>query len=97
MVFIDALSSLLKYAAQWRQEPALGRSSQGIEALPHHICMFTALRREGVAPARARRLAALVIASTEGTVAMCRAARSAQPLDDVGQELELVLSSALPK
>ena len=59
--------------------------------------MFTALRREGVAPARARRLAALVIASTEGTVAMCRAARSAQPLDDVGQELELALSSALPK
>jgi AcrR family transcriptional regulator len=58
--------------------------------------MFAALRREGVAPARARRLAALVIASTEGTVAMCRAARSAQPLDDVGQELELVLSSALP-
>ena len=28
--------------------------------------------------------------SVEGTVAMCRAARSAQPLDDVGQELELV-------
>jgi AcrR family transcriptional regulator len=59
--------------------------------------MFTALRREGVAPARARRLAALVIASTEGTVAMCRAARSAQPLDDVRQELELVLSGALEK
>ena len=59
--------------------------------------MFTALRHEGVAPARARRLAALVIASTEGTVAMCRAARSAQPLDDVRQELELVLSSALAK
>ena len=57
--------------------------------------MFKALRREGVAPARARRLAALVIASTEGTVAMCRAARSAQPLDDVRQELELVLSNAL--
>ena len=59
--------------------------------------MFTALRHEGVAPARARRLAALVIASTEGTVAMCRAARSAQPLDDVRQELELVLSGALQK
>jgi AcrR family transcriptional regulator len=59
--------------------------------------MFTALRHEGVAPVRARRLAALVIASTEGTVAMCRAARSAEPLDDVRQELELVLSSALPK
>ena len=59
--------------------------------------MFAALRREGVAPARARRLAALVIASTEGTVVMCRAARSVQPLDDVRQELELVLSSALGK
>jgi len=59
--------------------------------------MFAALRREGVAPARARRLAALVIASTEGTVAMCRAARSARPLDDVRQELELVLSGAIAK
>ncbi|WP_334493737.1 LmrA/YxaF family transcription factor [Bradyrhizobium sp. AZCC 1614] len=59
--------------------------------------MFVALRREGLAPAHARRLAALVIAATEGTVAMCRAARSAQPLDDVRQELELVLSSALAK
>src|SRR5262245_39503478 len=57
--------------------------------------MFAALRREGVAPARARRLAALVIASTEGTVAMCRAARNAQPLEDVRQELELVLSAAI--
>ena len=59
--------------------------------------MSAALRREGVAPARARRLAALVIASTEGTVAMCRAARSAQPLEDVRQELELVLSGAIEK
>ena len=59
--------------------------------------MFAALRREGVAPARARRLAALVIASLEGTVAICRAARSAQPLDDVRQELELVLAGALEK
>jgi len=57
--------------------------------------MVNALRREGVAPARARRLAALVIASFEGTVAMCRAARSAQPLEDVRQELELVLSAAI--
>ena len=55
----------------------------------------SALRREGVGPARARRLAALVIASTEGTVAMCRAARSAQPLEDVRHELELVLSAAI--
>jgi len=59
--------------------------------------MATALRREGVTPARARRLAALVVAAMEGTVAMCRAARSAKPLDDVRQELEGVLSGALSK
>lgn len=57
--------------------------------------MVDALRGEGVTPARARRLAALVIASVEGTVAMCRAARSAQPLEDVRLELELVLSAAI--
>ena len=54
-----------------------------------------ALRREGVSPARARRLAVLVIASTEGTVALCRAKRSSGPLEDVRQELELVLTEAL--
>jgi hypothetical protein len=57
--------------------------------------MVNALRSEGVSVARARRLAALVIASVEGTVAMCRAARSAQPLEDVRQELEQVLSAAI--
>jgi AcrR family transcriptional regulator len=56
--------------------------------------MIDGLQRDGVTPARARRLAALIVASIEGTVAMCRAARSAQPLDDVGQELELVLAAS---
>lgn len=59
--------------------------------------MIAALRREGATPARARRLAALVVAAMEGTVAMCRAARRTQPLDDVRQELELVLAGALSK
>jgi AcrR family transcriptional regulator len=57
--------------------------------------MIAALRSDGVAPTRARRLAALVVASVEGTVAMCRASRSAQPLEDVRQELELVLTAAI--
>jgi len=54
-----------------------------------------ALRAEGLAPARAARLAALVLAAVEGTVAMCRAARSAQPLDEVHQELEAALAAAI--
>jgi len=57
--------------------------------------LSTALKREGVSAARARRLAALVVASVEGTVAMCRAARSSHPLDDVKLELELALKSAI--
>jgi AcrR family transcriptional regulator len=57
--------------------------------------MVAALRRDGVTPARARRLAALVVASIEGGLAMCRAARNTQPLDDVRQELEAVLSAAI--
>ena len=59
--------------------------------------MTEALKHEGLAVGRARRLATLVVASVEGTVAMCRAARSAQPLEDVRQELEAVLTEALPK
>jgi len=57
--------------------------------------LASALRREGVSAARARRLGALCVASIEGTVAMCRAARSAQPLDDVQRELEAMLRSAV--
>ncbi|MGY3494318.1 TetR/AcrR family transcriptional regulator [Bradyrhizobium sp. USDA 4502] len=57
--------------------------------------LSSAITRQGVASSRARRLATLVIASIEGTVAMCRASRSAQPLDDVRLELELVLKAAI--
>jgi AcrR family transcriptional regulator len=57
--------------------------------------LSVSLRKEGVTPARARRLAALVVSSVEGTVALCRAARSSQPLNDVQQELALALSSAI--
>ncbi|MCK1654270.1 TetR/AcrR family transcriptional regulator [Bradyrhizobium sp. 149] len=59
--------------------------------------MRSALLREGVAADRAERLATLVVASIEGTVAMCRANRSADALDRVQEELETVLSSALAR
>lgn len=53
--------------------------------------LVAALRREGVAASRAQRLAALIVASVEGTVAMCRAGRSTQALDDVQLELKAML------
>lgn len=57
--------------------------------------MRAALLREGLPAERSERLATLVVASIEGTVAMCRASRSADPLDHVQQELETVLTAAL--
>jgi AcrR family transcriptional regulator len=54
-----------------------------------------ALQREGVSPGRAKRLATLSVAAIEGTVAMCRASRNAQSLDDVSRELAVVISEAV--
>jgi len=59
--------------------------------------MHAALLREGLAADRATRLATLVVASIEGTVAMCRASRSADALDQVQEELEMILSAALAR
>src|SRR5262249_35026566 len=53
------------------------------------------LRKEGVPTKRAQRLAALVVSSIEGTVALCRAGKSSLPLNDVQHELELALSTAI--
>ena len=57
--------------------------------------MARLLEREGVEPARARRLAATTVAAIEGAVVICRAQRSMKPLDDVSQELESMLSAAI--
>ena len=57
--------------------------------------MARLLEREGVALARARRLAAMTVAAIEGAVVMCRAQRDMKPLEDVSAELEAMLESAL--
>lgn len=46
------------------------------------------LQDVGVAVVRSRSLALLAIASIEGSVALCRAARSVEPLDLIWQELQ---------
>lgn len=77
------------------------RSGEQLRALAHKAferwesILAAALRAEGVPTARARRLAVLVVASIEGTVAMCRVSRSSRPLDDVQQELQSILESAI--
>lgn len=54
-----------------------------------------ALRGRGVAAARARSIATLLLASLEGAIVLCRAQRSLRPLERVSDELELVMASAL--
>ncbi|MGW6931137.1 TetR/AcrR family transcriptional regulator [Lentzea sp. NPDC054927] len=54
-----------------------------------------ALQEHGVAKKRARSLAHLCVAAAEGAVAMCRAQRSIEPLDDVAKELTALLESAI--
>lgn len=57
--------------------------------------MANALHKEGVSLPRAKRLATLSVASIEGTVAMCRVAKSSQSLDAVRTELEALFKTAL--
>lgn len=55
------------------------------------------LREAGAAPDDADRVATLIVAAVEGTVAMCRAQRSTAPLDEVTEQLGRVVDSILPK
>ncbi|MFD6454802.1 hypothetical protein ACFWF3_28870 [Nocardia sp. NPDC060220] len=50
---------------------------------------------EGVAPARAERLATMAIASVEGAVILCRVHRSTTALDEVVEELRVLLATAV--
>lgn len=54
-----------------------------------------ALRRHGADAEQAPGLAALIVASVEGAIAMCRAKRSMQPLDRVAQQLETLIADAI--
>jgi AcrR family transcriptional regulator len=53
------------------------------------------LRRAGVPPARADRLAALVVSAVEGAIVLSRAERDPAPLLDVARELEAAVEATL--
>jgi hypothetical protein len=56
--------------------------------------LANALRDAGADTEDADRVATLVVAAVEGTVAMCRAKRSIEPLDRIGGQLELAIKTA---
>jgi AcrR family transcriptional regulator len=59
-----------------------------------HRALTSALRDAGVPPKRAGRLARTIVAATEGGVALARASGSAEPLDEVVDELAALVRSA---
>ena len=62
-----------------------------------HRALTSALRDSGVPPKRAGRLARTIVAATEGGVALARASGSAEPLDEVVDELAALVRSARTK
>lgn len=53
------------------------------------------LRAHGVDTERAAQIATLIVAAVEGTVAMCRAKRSTEPLDRTAAQLRAVVAGAI--
>ena len=53
------------------------------------------MRDRGAAAPDAERVATLIVAAVEGTVAVCRAQRSIEPLDQVTEELTQLVDSVL--
>ncbi|WP_245790945.1 TetR/AcrR family transcriptional regulator [Streptomyces monashensis] len=53
------------------------------------------VRAHGAEPAQAVQLATLTVAAVEGTVAMCRAKRSTQPLDHTADQLQTLILATI--
>ncbi|EST36387.1 TetR/AcrR family transcriptional regulator [Streptomyces roseochromogenus] len=75
--------------------PALVAAAEAFEGWER--LLTDALTAHGADPDRAPGLAALVVASVEGAIAMCRAKRSMEPLDQVAQQLETLITGALER
>lgn len=77
--------------------------SEGMAALDAAAEVFTrweslladSLRQHGAGEQEADQVATLTVAAVEGAVAMCRAKRSAEPLDRVAVRLEAVVTQTL--
>jgi AcrR family transcriptional regulator len=73
--------------------PALAAAAEVFEQW--ETLLAASLREHGAEAERAAQLATLVVAAVEGTVAMCRAKRSAQPLDHTAEQLQALIAVAV--
>lgn len=75
--------------------PALAAAAEVFEGWEGLLA--ASLREHGAAPGQAEQLATLVVAAVEGTVAMCRAKRSVEPLDRVAEQLQALVAGAITR
>lgn len=57
--------------------------------------LSASLREHGADSEQAVQLATLVVAAVEGTVAMCRAKRSIEPLDRTAEQLQTLILATI--
>ncbi|MEV0176618.1 TetR/AcrR family transcriptional regulator [Streptomyces sp. NPDC050803] len=72
--------------------PALTAAAEVFERW--ETLLADSLRAHGVEAERAEQLATLIVAAVEGTVAMCRAKRSTEPLDRTAEQLQALIAAA---
>jgi AcrR family transcriptional regulator len=75
--------------------PALTAAAEVFEQW--EALLADSLRAHGAGPEQAAQLATLVVAAVEGTVAMCRAKRSTEPLDRSAEQLQALIAAATAK
>lgn len=73
--------------------PALAAAAEAFDQWEGLLA--AALRDHGVDPDRADQVATLIVAAVEGTVAMCRAKRSIEPLDRTADQLQQLLRTLI--
>ncbi|MBT1098037.1 TetR/AcrR family transcriptional regulator [Streptomyces sp. Tu102] len=72
--------------------PALTAAAEVFEQW--ETLLADSLKAHGADAKQAAQLATLIVAAVEGTVAMCRAQRSTEPLDRTAEQLEALIASA---
>lgn len=90
----DAGCPIVAAALEGDREPAV-RAVAGQIFAEWEEAMASAFTERGVAPARARSVATLLIAAVEGAIVLARAQQSAEPLVRVTAELRRVLADAM--
>ncbi|MEH0574152.1 MULTISPECIES: TetR/AcrR family transcriptional regulator [Streptomyces] len=82
------------------EEPATDEATTAIAAAADvfttwESLLADSLREHGAEQDQAAQLATLIVAAVEGTVAMCRAKRSTQPLDDTAEQLQALILATI--